>query len=72
MNVVVVNNQSASRIFYLLSFHWMLTTTTFVIHHKIQLLLMKYRIVDVQSLQPLLSDCISVGSNKDILPKTPM
>ena len=26
--------------FFLLQFHWMLTTTTFATHHKIQLLLM--------------------------------
>ena len=39
-NVVVVNNQSACSKLFLLLCHWMLTTTTFAIHHIIQLLVM--------------------------------
>ena len=39
-NVVVVNNQSATRKLFLLQFHWVLTTTTFEFHPTIQPLLM--------------------------------
>ena len=38
-----MNNQSARRNFFVLQFHWMLTTTTFAFQHKIQLLLMSER-----------------------------
>ena len=35
-NVVVVNNQSATRKLFLLQFHWVLTTATFDFHPRIQ------------------------------------
>ena len=37
-NVVVVNNQSATRKLFLLQFHSMLTKTTLDFHHRIELL----------------------------------
>ena len=37
-----MNNQSATRKLFLLQFHWMLTTTTFDFHLRIQLLLVTH------------------------------